>query len=209
MLIQEIETLNQSFFLKMNATPNMPEWLFYIARVVAHDLIFCLPVLLAIMWLCGSHRVRSTALEAFFAVAIALSLNKLIGYFWTTPRPFVIGLGHQYLEHAATSSFPSNHMTIFACIAITLLWQRFFMFGFFLLVIGLVVGHARVFLGVHFPFDLMGGIVVAVLVCSILDFFWRRIGDAITYFWDSFFYRKKLEQFIHHLLAIIGTHRKS
>jgi undecaprenyl-diphosphatase len=53
-----------------------------------------------------------------FNEALFLLINQVIILLWQHPRPFVIGLGHTYLAHAADSSFPSDHLTLL-CIPVS------------------------------------------------------------------------------------------
>ena len=54
-------------------------------------------------------------------------------------------------------------------------------FAFFLIVWSLFVGYSRVYIGVHFPFDvLLGfliGTIIGFIVYNLLLLFWRRFID--------------------------------
>lgn len=73
----------------------------------------------------------------------------------------MIGLGQTFLPHTPDSSSPSDHATVFAGIGLTLLFGRAFRLAAAVLTIGFVVAWARVFLGVHFPLDMVGAVAVA------------------------------------------------
>src|SRR5262245_1652010 len=109
-----IEAWNQALFLKINAGPATPAWLIDMAMGVADDLILAIPLLLLGLWLWGDEGRRSVALKSCLVTFVALGLNQLIGLVWQHPRPFALGLGHVYVPHAPDSSFPSDHMTVFA-----------------------------------------------------------------------------------------------
>ena len=80
----------------------------------------------------------------------------------------MIGLGHTLIPHAADSSFPSDHLTLLWAVAFSFLMHRSLrLAGMALALLGLPVAWARIFLGVHFPLDMVGAALVAVL-CALL-----------------------------------------
>jgi undecaprenyl-diphosphatase len=71
-------------------------------------------------------------------------------------------LGTQHLAHDNDPGLPSDHVTVLWSLALaTLASRRFAAWGFPLLAIGLAVGWSRVYLGVHFPFDVIAALPVA------------------------------------------------
>jgi undecaprenyl-diphosphatase len=89
---------------------------------------------------------------------LGVAANQAIGALWPHPRPFMIGLGHAWMPHAADSSFPSDHMTVFAGVGLTLLFDGAVGWAILALLVGASVAWARVFLGVHFPPDMAGAV---------------------------------------------------
>lgn len=111
---------------------------------------------------CGEMRV--SAFRAAGLAVAALMVNGLIGLLWDRPRPFVAGAGPAWIAHAATSSFPSNHLTAQWVIAgVLLLDRRTRPCGLIVAVLGLPMAWARVYLGVHYPSDMLGALGVAGL----------------------------------------------
>ncbi|MFJ4440557.1 phosphatase PAP2 family protein [Pseudomonas sp. NPDC089422] len=176
----ELETFNRSLFLLINGGGDTPQWLVLLAIGIAKVLIFLLPVLMLGFWLWGHCGERRLVLKATLVTVIALVVNQVIWAVWPHPRPFMIGLGHNWMLHAPDSSFPSDHMTVFACMGLTLLLDGLSGWGVVILVTGLSVAWARVFLGVHFPLDMVGAVVVSFLVYSGFSPIWRRFGLRIT-----------------------------
>lgn len=119
--METIEAFNQAFFLMINGTPATSAWLVGTALFAANYLIWLVPFVLVGMWLTGKARQRELALRACRVAMLALGANQLIGLVWQHPRPFTLGLGHTFLVHAPDSSFPSDHATVFAGVALTLL----------------------------------------------------------------------------------------
>lgn len=175
-----LEALNQALFLKINATPSTPASQIDLARFIADYVIYLVPLSLIAIWLSGDERRRETALRACCVTLLALGVNQLIGLLWPHPRPFMLGLGHTFLDHASDSSFPSDHGTIFACIALTLLLDGVTRYGLAILLSGLAVAWARVFVGVHFPLDMAGAVVVAGASFMLIAPLWRWLGASLT-----------------------------
>ncbi|MDR3412477.1 MAG: phosphatase PAP2 family protein [Formivibrio sp.] len=156
-----LEALNQTFFLSINARPDTPAGVISLVIAVANDLILLIPLLLLAVWLWGDEHLRNVAIKSCVVTLIALGLNQLIGLVWQHPRPLAMGLGHTFMAHALDSSFPSDHITVFSAIGFSFLLGGLRYLGLLTLLAGFVVAWARVFLGVHFPLDMVGAVVVA------------------------------------------------
>lgn len=176
-----LESYNQSLFLLINADPATPVGRIHIAQFVANQLIFLVPGALAALWLWGGNAQRDLALKVLASIGVALFASYLFGALWPHPRPFVIGLGHAFFPHKATSSFPSNHTIIIATFAFALIFdRRWAAWGWATLLAAAVVGTSRVYLGVHFPLDIVGGLVLAPVAAAIAVPVWNRVGAPLT-----------------------------
>ncbi len=63
---------------------------------------------------------------------------------------------------------------------LTLLLDGFSGWGVVILLTGLSVAWARMFLGVHFPLDMVGSVIVSFFVYLGFSPIWRRIGRPVT-----------------------------
>lgn len=174
------DSLNHSLFLLINAHPDTPAWAIQLGVLLAKHVIYVLPVLLTAMWLWGDAEHRNTALKSLVLTGIALTCNQLIGIGFHMQRPFELGLGHTFLMHAATAAFPSNHLTIFLCVGLCGLLGATPRIGATVVILGVAVGWARVFVGVHFPLDMIGAALVTVVVYAVFTPLWDRHGPALT-----------------------------
>jgi undecaprenyl-diphosphatase len=103
----------------------------------------------------------------------------------------MIGLGHTLIPHVADSSFPSDHLTLWWAVAFSFLLQRGHRsIGIGLALLGVPIAWARIYLGVHFPFDMFGAISVALLSA------WLTLRAAHWYLGPSY----RLATGIHHRL---------
>ena len=133
-----------------------------LAHVVAQWLVLVVPVAWLVLWVRGGRAVRQDLVHVAVAAALALGIAQLVGLALPTPRPFALHLGHQYLAHADDPGLPSDHVTLLWSLAFAALgtargsWLVFPLLG-----AGLLTGWARVYLGVHFPLDVVGALPVA------------------------------------------------
>lgn len=176
-----LESFNQSLFLLINADPATPVWRIHAAMLVANQLILLVPAVLAGLWLWGGQAQRDLALKALASIGVALFLSYVCGALWPHARPFVMGLGHAYFPHKATSSFPSNHTIIIATMAFALIFDRRWAgWGVITLLLAAIIGTSRVYLGVHFPLDIAGGLVLAPVAAGVAIPVWNLVGAPLT-----------------------------
>lgn len=127
------------------------------------------------------------ALLGCLAVVLGLILTNLIGKLLYEPRPFAShpGIVHQLIPHGADTAFPSDHETVIAAVAAILVLYLLAVvvplrreaaamtpsggaalgpavaIATTLAILGLFavayIGVARVYVGVHYPSDIVGG----------------------------------------------------
>ena len=91
------------------------------------------------------------------------------------PRPFVLGLGRMLIEHDATTSFPSFHATFLFSLALPLFMQRGARgTAFAIVLLGLGIAWARIFVGVHYPLDMAGAFITAAIAPAIACAVFKR-----------------------------------
>ncbi|MCD2518004.1 phosphatase PAP2 family protein [Massilia sp. G4R7] len=175
------EHLNLILFSTLNAEASLGGWQLLGAVFAAEWLIFLVPLTLVLLWTGGSGPRREIALRAFLAAVCALTLNNLIGHLWYSPRPFVAEIGHTFLLHAPDSSFPSDHATSIFSVALVLVFSgvaQVRRIGLVLLPLALVVAWSRVYLGVHWPKDMFGALVVSAAMAMLMSSAAGRAASA-------------------------------
>ena len=155
---------NLQLFEMINAGPDLGSLPRLAATFAADWLSDCIGVGLLIAFLRGDRALRIDVLEMVGGLLLALALSKLVMHLWPHPRPFMLGLGTQYLAHGPGPSLPSHHTTSMWALALSAFaTRRMARWGWPLLAVGLLVGWSRVFLGVHFPYDVLAAFPVALL----------------------------------------------
>ena len=137
----------------------------------------------------GRRAERDQAILALLAAGLALLANQILGQIWDRPRPFAAHPAqvHLLLPHAADSSFPSDHAAAAFAIAVVLtaVHRRP---GVVLLIVAGLIGFARIYVGDHYPVDVLVGAAVGVgAAATLLRFAWpgaavANVVDAILVF---------------------------
>ena len=174
-----LSELNLSLFSWINASPEATNTSIHFAIFIANDLLYCMILLFAWFWLRGNYDTKKQILKAFIFTSIAILISQCISHVYYHPRPFVMEVGRTLIYHVPNGSFPSDHMLIFSSIAFSYLFSAQRKLGIFLLVMAWLVAWSRVYLGVHFPLDMLG----AFLLAFALNFFglklWNLYKDTI------------------------------
>jgi len=139
---------------------------------------------LLIFWFWGKSREESrknlaAAGAALGAVVLSrLVLTEIIRWVWFRPRPFVDHAVNLLISHDNAGSFPSGHAAFFFALAMAFYlcdraifpesfdklrvnWSRRVAVCLFLAAI--LISLARVFVGVHYPSDILVGALVGAL----------------------------------------------
>lgn len=174
-----LDHLNLYLFNILNAPEQASPFMVNYAIFAAHDLIYILMLIFAVLWLRGSSQVKKQILKAFIFTCAALSVSEIASALLHTPRPFVMDVGRTLIEHSPTGSFPSNHMTIFSSIAFAYYFSEQRQVGKFLLILAWLVAWARIYVGVHFPIDMIGAFFLALAVNVSGLALWNKYKDLL------------------------------
>lgn len=131
----------------------------------------------------GSRRRVLFFCEISLAVILSRGIvTEAVRFFYHNPRPFT-ALGIEALISEAGYSFPSGHAAAYFALAVAV-WFANRKWGWWYLGAAFINGIARVFVGVHWPFDVLGGMVVGVLSAAfihhLLASYRRALGREIA-----------------------------
>ncbi len=102
--------------------------------------------------------------EGAIAVMVSRGLvTEIIRFFYHHARPFSF-YNFTPLIPESGWSFPSGHMTFFFALALVI-WYANRKWGWWFLALSALVGVARIYVGVHWPYDILGGALIG-LACG-------------------------------------------
>lgn len=163
----------------INSFAGQKEWIDITGVFISDFLIFALPLIIFAVYFFSKKRNKIGLIIVKIALGLILitGINIVIAQIIGRPRPFI---GHReiyqlgkFLVGPEDFSFPSGHTTAAFVMAITVLldWKRF---GIILLILAILIGFGRIFIGVHYPSDVLAGIIVAICSVFLLEFALKR-----------------------------------
>ncbi|MFP6842644.1 MAG: phosphatase PAP2 family protein [Acinetobacter sp.] len=174
--------LNLHLFEWFNASNHAHEMTIRFAIFIANDLFYIMLLFFGFYWLRGNFAIKKQIVKAFIFTTVALLISQIISHSVYHPRPFVMEVGRTLIYHSPNGSFPSDHMLIFSTIAFSYFFSEKRSLGIILILLAWLVAWSRVYLGVHFPLDMLGAFSLAF----ILNFFglalWNRFKITIIEF---------------------------
>ena len=181
-LLMSLDQLNLYLFHLLNVPEQASIWMINYASLIAHDLVYLFLLIFAVAWLRGSREIKTGIIKAAIFTAITLSISEVLSAVLNTPRPFVMEVGRTLIEHAPTGSFPSNHMSIFSGIAFAYYFSAQRDLGRILLWTAWLVAWSRVYVGVHFPIDMVGAFLIALAVnLAGLPLWWKYENKIMSF----------------------------
>lgn len=145
---------------------------------VTRYLIYTLPFLAALSFyfIFKTNRERLFELtKAVFAAFLAYALNFLISVIYFRLRPiFTLDDVHQLMTKPITDkSFPSDHTAVSFAIAFFVFWIGR-KWGSAMLVLAFLIGISRIYVGVHYPSDVLVGALIGLVSAVIV-----RMSDKV------------------------------
>jgi undecaprenyl-diphosphatase len=137
----------------------------------ANDLIFVMIAMVALRWWqIGNYpRMRHACLVAGISFVLAVVINLLVSLFIHRIRPSDAGLTHALIAHSPDWSFPSDHAATSMAIVAAMWVQNNKRLATVLFGGVLMICLSRVFVGVHYVSDLIGGLIVGVVSAVIVS----------------------------------------
>ncbi len=164
--MQELNILMFQFLNNLSAFSFIAK----ITPLLADYPILFLPLFLVSLWIYHSFYKKNSEkklglMYIFYACVLALTFSLIIQQFIHLERPetAITSAGKLLMKHIPDASFPSDHASVSVAFltALFLTGYRKVFFAFLPWVILMLV--SRVIVGVHWPFDIVAGIIIGIL----------------------------------------------
>jgi undecaprenyl-diphosphatase len=149
-------------FQLINGLSGNSAWLDSIMIVTAQYTPVLLALLLALLYLSFREKSQRAAILSGISVLMALGIGQVIGWIVNRPRPYFFAT-HVLIGRTVDSSFPSDHATLAFALAM-LLWYYHKNLSLSLLALAVLLSFARVYVGAHYPTDVLGGAILGSVV---------------------------------------------
>ena len=177
--------LDEALFLRINDWVGKFTPMDEVMRLIASD--YLVPVTLALilfaLWFAGSdlgtrERYQIGIVVAVFAVALANSSIEVLNNFYFRDRPFLNHEAELLFYRPTDSSFPANSAAAAFAIAGSVgIFQR--RLAIVIASLAAVYAFSRVYVGVHYPLDVVGGAVFGLVAVPIAVVLVRIIRPAL------------------------------
>ena len=145
----------------------------FFAYFFEYVLVICL-----FLYLFINFKKRWKAISAAFISAILARfvIVNLIRLFWQRQRPFLennVNLLVNYFNHYKEPSFPSGHTAFYFALA-TVIFYKNKIIGSLLFIGAFLICLGRVFIGIHWPSDILAGAVIGILVGWLVNKIFKK-----------------------------------
>ncbi len=155
--------LDLALFHAINADTATAPFVIDSARWVSAQVPYVMAGVLLALVAAGSAAQRRAVLIALASMASAWVMVQLLRHAIAAPRPAQLGIGHQWIEHAARAGFPSMHTAAAFALAAGLALGGLRTVAMPAGLVAFAMAWSRVSLGVHFPSDVAAGALAGVI----------------------------------------------
>lgn len=138
-------------------------------------------ILLTIVFLCF-RRTRKAGIYSACALMGSLVVNNLIlKNLVGRVRPYELVEGLWCIVgHAHDASFPSGHTGASFSSAVAIYGQIPRKFGVFFIILASLIAVSRLYVGIHYPTDVLGGFVTGTCIGLLVNYIGGRVTAART-----------------------------
>jgi undecaprenyl-diphosphatase len=128
------------------------------------------------------YRWRIACLSALTSAAVGLVISQTISHIWDRPRPSEAHPADTLLLVPASHdpSFPSEHAVASFAIAFSVLFLGSRLAGALFLTGAFAISVSRIFVGLHYPGDVLGGIAVGLVAAAIVFYLGRARWSPVV-----------------------------
>lgn len=155
---------NAMLFQMIHGSADSPAWLIRAGRLLTDAPL--VPAALLALWMVWRHDDARTAVRLGLACIIVACIERLVGMYFSQPRPFAAGMGVSLLPHVANNAMPSTHVGLMWAAAVLALLGRHARVAAGLFVLGLATAWARIYVGLQWPADIAASALCACVAAA-------------------------------------------
>lgn len=132
--------------------------------------IFALVFAVILLWWKQAERseARNACVVAGLSFLASLAFNQLLLLFVHRIRPYDAGVSHLLIAANPDWSFPSDHATAAAAIVAALWFKHLRSIAKILSAVAILICVSRVYVGVHYFSDILGGVAIGVFTAALV-----------------------------------------
>jgi membrane-associated phospholipid phosphatase len=179
--VEDVPDISARWYLDIvTFAADCPPWLRELATVLTEALVAVFVVLFAALaWTRRTDPAAlARALLAPVVTGVAYVVSELIKSGWQVDRPCREIMSIAACPEFGDWSFPSNHATIAGAAAVAVLWSSRAL-GALAVVVALMEAASRVFVGVHYPHDVLAGLLLGAAVAAPLPLLARAVTPLL------------------------------
>lgn len=170
-------------FQIVNGWAGKAGWLDQWMELSASYTHYFIAFIIALFWFRGKNvdlreKNQKMVIYAVFSAIVALLGNTVLGFMFERPRPFVDHAVTLLLKHSADYSFPSDHSAVAMAMAFSLL-AVYRKWGGSFIILTLIMMFARVYTGLHYPMDVLGGALMGMFSSLLVWLFSKQLQPLV------------------------------
>ena len=179
--------LDKKIFFLINSKAGIYESIDSLSGIVAGDYLVPVILSLGLIFLWFQETAEDQAIELRKRVLIAICsllgsclIVMIVNELYFRERPFNLHEAKLIFYAPTDSSFPSNSTAAMFGLSIPILKTRMKV-GMMMLLASMCLGLCRIYVGVHFPGDVIGGVLVGLLSFCVTILLFKVIDKQLTY----------------------------
>lgn len=150
-------------------------WLDWLGMFFAQYLEYLLWIFTLLLLVHNFKKYWKMILEGFTAAVLTrFVVTAFIRWLWFKPRPFVaLNFIPLISQDPGEAAFPSGHASFYFALS-TIVYCYNKKVGIFFYIVSFLIVLARVFVGIHWPLDIIAGALLGVLMGLLLNKLFRK-----------------------------------
>jgi undecaprenyl-diphosphatase len=154
--------VNENLFRLINDLGKQHTFFNPVFIFIAEYMVVFLTLAVLTFWFSRVYKNRIMVICGSITFVIAEIFGKIAGKIHSNHQPFAeLSNVNQLIEKAVDNSFPSDHTILFFSFCVTFCMIRGAR-GYFWIVLALLVGISRIWVGVHYPADILVGAMISI-----------------------------------------------